>query len=155
MIDINNLWSMQEDSDVLSIYTLKYQNVSFQSFTFYPLEVIVVLLELDTQNWSVAEIIRVQVLSMKSNIINTEERKLYATFFKNILAQLINIVHLKINDFPFHYKTSKETTAWFNGLYINKFGIYHLIPISNPTQIILRSQSKNSDYDSDSQPTER
>jgi len=69
---------------------------------------------------------------MKSNISYNDKKKLYATSFKNILASLINVAHLKISDFPFHYKTSKETTTCFYGLCINKFGVDHLMPTSNP-----------------------
>ena len=59
-------------------------------------------------------------------------------------------MHLKVNDFHFHYKISKETTSWFKGLCVDKFGIDHLVK-DLTTKTIQRSIS----VDSESPPTKK
>ena len=43
--------------------------------------------------------------------------------FKRVINWLVNIIHGRINIFPFHYKVSNDTNKWYQGVCASIFGI--------------------------------
>ena len=60
---------------------------------------------------------------IKENSDNKKEMINTIKVFKLIMNQLFNVLHAKIDPFPFHYKVLLETTLWYNGICLEFFGI--------------------------------
>ena len=63
---------------------------------------------IDQTEWSAENIIKYWIIATKKTLSHTEDRKLFIELYKPILSWLINIIYMKIENFPFSHRQIQD-----------------------------------------------
>ena len=89
---LDRLFKVNPDINMKSICPLQTTAVKYRSFTFYPIELLKVMCDMDQSEWS-AEIILCQwLLSTKDVLEHDDDRALFISTYSKIISWLINFL---------------------------------------------------------------
>jgi len=71
---LDRLFDVSELSDMSAVCSLSTLIVMFRSFTFCPIEVLDIIIELDQDDWTVEKILRTWLTSVKETMPDQEDR---------------------------------------------------------------------------------
>ena len=110
-------------SNIKLFYSLGYSIATYQSYTFCPLYILELINLMDDSDLLVSALLLKIMNKIKENSDDKEEIINTIKVFEPIMDWLFNVLHAKIDPFPFHCKILSETTSWYNGIYLEFFGI--------------------------------
>ena len=83
---LDKLLDIQEDSNMKQLCSLQYNNKSFYSYTFCPLELIEIIKEIDQDDLQMETLLRNWILALKDTKSSQDNCLVFIETFKRIIA---------------------------------------------------------------------
>ena len=77
---------------------------------------------LDQDNLTVSNLLLDISLDIKDGADSAGERNEKLSLYDPIFSWLCNVLHEKVNDFPFHRRASADAKSWYQGMCLSSFG---------------------------------